>query len=243
MGIESNVAPVAPVVSPFAKIISGLNTLSVAIRYGDDSADYTVDNAALMSSYSEALKASGLHGAMLDGVVKGLRQVATEAGVTKLTGAFLLSPIAGRTDVPSTCPTEYWEPLKAWFQNGQDEATKAARLAKSEGDTLTPIQHALLSTGDKSVATVMGNLSGRIDRENKAADAPKTNLPKHWTAAVIKRYTKLIAALKKESESKDFTAEKPDRDVVEACVTIKEMERLAEYMVKILQDTKYEDKD
>jgi len=237
MKIESNVAPVA---SPFAKIISGLNTLSVAIRYGDDSADYTVDNAALMSSYSESVKASGLHGAMLDGVVKGLRQVATEAGVTKLTGAFLLSPIAGRTDVPSTCPTEYWEPLKAWFQDGQDEATRAARLAKSEGDTLTPFQHALLVTGDKSVATVMSNLSARIDRDNKAADAPKINLPKHWSAASIQRFTKLIAALKKESESKNFTAEKPDRDVVEGILTIKEMAALAEKMVKLLQDTKYE---
>ena len=237
MKIESNVAPVA---SPFAKIISGLNTLSVAIRYGDDSADYTVDNAALMSSHSDSLKASGLHGAMLDGVVKGLREMATEAGVTKLTGAFLLSPIAGRTDRPSTCPTEHWEPLKGWFQDGQDEATKAARLAKSEGDTLTPIQQALLSTGDKSVATVMGNLSGKIDRENKAADAPKNNLPKHWTAAAIQRNTKLIAALKKESESKNFTAEKPDRDVVEMILTNKRIIAEIEAKIKLLQATNYE---
>lgn len=237
MKIESNVAPVA---SPFAKIISGLNTLSVAIRYGDDSADYTVDNAALMSSHSDSLKASGLHGAMLDGVVKGLREMATEAGVTKLTGAFLLSPIAGRTDRPSTCPTEHWEPLKGWFQDGQDEATKAARLAKSEGDTLTPIQHALLSTGDKSVATVMGNLSGKIDRENKAADAPKNNLPKHWTAGAIQRNVKLVAALKKESESKNFTAEKPDRDVVEMILTNERIIAEIEAKIKLLQATNYE---
>ena len=229
-----------PVVSPFAKIIGGLNTLSVDIKYGDDSADYTVDNTALMSSYSESLKASGLHGAMLDGVIKGLRAMATEAGVTRLTGAFLLSPIAGRTDRPSTCPSELWEPLKAWFQDGQDDATKAARFAKSEGDTLTPFQQALLSNGDKSVATVMNNLSARVDRENKAADAPKNNLPKHWTAAPITRYTKLIAALKKESESKNFTADAPDRDVVEGILTINEMITLSEKMVKILQDTTYE---
>tara|TARA_R110000772_G_scaffold166127_1_gene277825 strand:- start:57 stop:773 length:717 start_codon:yes stop_codon:yes gene_type:complete len=237
MKIKSDAAPVA---SPFAKIIGGLNTLSVDIKYGDDSADYTVDNTALMSSYSESLKASGLHGAMLDGVIKGLRAMATEAGVTRLTGAFLLSPIAGRTDRPSTCPSELWEPLKAWFQDGQDDATKAARFAKSEGDTLTPFQQALLSNGDKSVATVMNNLSARVDRENKAADAPKNNLPKHWTAAPITRYTKLIAALKKESESKNFTADAPDRDVVEGILTINEMITLSEKMVKILQDTTYE---
>jgi hypothetical protein len=229
-----------PVVSPFAKIIGGLNTLSVAIRYGDDSADYTVDNTALMSSYSESVKASGLHGAMLDGVVKGLRQIATEAGVTKLTGAFLLSPIAGRTDRPSTCPTDLWEPLKAWFQDGQDDATKAARLAKSEGDTLTPFQHALWVGGEKSVATVMSNLSARIDRDNKAADAPKNNLPKHWTAAAIQRNTKLIAALKKESESKNFTAEKPDRDVVEMILTNKRVITEIEAKIELLQDTTYE---
>jgi len=229
-----------PVVSPFAKIIGGLNTLSVAIKYGDDSADYTVDNTALMSSYSESVKASGLHGAMLDGVIKGLREIATEAGVTKLTGAFLLSPDKGRTDRPSTCPSELWEPLKAWFQDGQDDATKAARLAKSEGDTLTELQKALLSNGDKNVATVMNNLSARIDSANKKADAPKNNLPKHWTAAPITRYTKLILALEKDSVSKNFTADAPDRDVVEGTLTIKEMISLSKKMVKILQDTTYQ---
>jgi len=237
MKIKPDVAPVA---SPFAKIIGGLNTLSVAIKYGDDSADYTVDNTALMSSYSESLKASGLHGAMLDGVIKGLRAMATEAGVTKLTGAFLLSPIAGRTDRPSTCPSELWEPLKAWFQDGQDDATKAARLAKSEGDTLTELQKALLLNGDKSVATVMGNLSARVDRENKAADAPKNNLPKHWTAAAIQRNTKLIAGLKKESESKNFTADSPDRDVVEMILANKRIIAEIEAKIKLLQDTAYE---
>jgi len=237
MKIESNVAPVA---SPFAKIISGLNTLSVAIRYGDDSADYTVNNAALMSSHSDSVKASGLHGAMLDGVVKGLKEIATEAGVTKLTGAFLLSPVLGRTERTSTCPAELWDELKGWFEKGQPADVNAARLAKSEGDTLTPNQAMLIAMGNKHVSTVMSNLSARIDRDNKAADEPKNNLAKHWTAAGIKRYTKLIAALKKEAVSKNFTAEKPDRDVVEAIITIKEMERLAEYMVKLLQDTKYE---
>lgn len=227
-------------VSPFAKIIGGLTTLSVAIKYGDDSADYTVDNTALMGSYTEALKASGLHGAMLDGVIKGLREAATEAGVTRLTGAFLLSPIAGRTDRTSTCPVELWEPLKAWFQDGQDDATKAARLAKSEGDTLTPMQQALLSNGDKSVATVMGNLSAKIDRENKAADAPKNNLPKHWTAAAIQRNVKLIAGLKKESESKHFTAESPDRDVVEMILANQRVITEIEAKIKLLQDTAYE---
>ena len=229
-----------PVVSPFAKIIGGLNTLSVAIKYGDDSADYTVDNTALMSSYSESLKASGLHGAMLDGVIKGLRAMATEAGVTELTGAFLLSPVKGRTDRPSTCPSELWEPLKTWFQDGQDDATKAARLAKSEGDTLTELQKALLSNGDKSVATVMNNLSARIDSANKKADSPKNNLPKHWTAPTIKRYLKLIEALKKDLVSKNFTADAPDRDVVEGVLIINEMITLSKKMVKTLQDTKYE---
>ena len=86
----------------------------------------------------------------------------------------------------------------------------------------------------------MSNLSARIDRDNKAADAPKNNLPKHWAAAPIQRFTKLIAALKKEAESKNFTAEKPDRDVVAGILTLKEMEKLAEKMVDILEDTTYE---
>jgi hypothetical protein len=229
-----------PVVSPFAKIIGGLNTLSVAIRYGDDSADYTVDNTALMSSHSDSVKASGLHGAMLDGVVKGLREIASEAGVTKLTGAFLLSPDKGRTGETSTCPLELWDELKGWFEQGQSADTNAARRAKSEGDTLTPNQAMLVAMGNKHVSTVMSNLRLKIDSANKKADESKDNLPTHWTAAFIKRYTKLIAALKKEAVSKNFTAEKPDRDVVEAIITIKEMERLAEYMVKLLQDTTYE---
>ena len=229
-----------PVVSPFAKIIGKLNTFSVDIRYGDKSEDYTVDNTALMSSHTDAIKASGLHGAMLDGVVKALREIAREAGVTKLTGAFLLSPVKGRTLEKSTCPPELWDDLKGWFEKGQSADTNAARLAKSEGDTLTPNQAMLVQMGNNHVSTVMWNLRIKIDSANKKADAPKNNLPKHWTAAPITRYTKLILALEKDSVSKNFTADSPDRDVVEGILTIKEMISLSKKMVKILQDTTYQ---
>ena len=223
---------------PTKSLVDSIVEIDETMEYNDEVIE--INLKSYMGTELESVKLEGVKTATTTGLARAMIKL-MQGTQHKTSGAIMLSPTRGRTGIenPFFTQTEY---DRMCYHMGLALPEPYGSAIKKDADPdliCTPFETANAGHGKKMVATACSNVRASIDSQLTTKVEKGANVPKHWTAAPIKRLRTFIERNDKLSESKNLTGESPDRDTVSINVELGELNARAKELIKLLSDRNF----